>query len=140
MLVTRSDVLNCQHSIAELQAMSYMCKAAAWSQYGRPGLSSCLSQLLLQINTADPARAGYNYSDKPTAIALCNMALRLEATGHPGPADLVLEKAEAIFPSYRYEHSRTVAGGRQRVRLWPSSSGGGRCGRGGGAGPAAVCC
>merc|ERR1719500_1218669 len=26
-LLTRSDVLNCQHSIAELQAVSYMCKA-----------------------------------------------------------------------------------------------------------------
>ena len=121
-LLTRSDVLNCQHSIAELQAMSYMCKAAAWSQYGRPGLASCLSQLLLQINTADPARAGHNYSGEPTAIALCNMALRLEATGHPGPADLVLEKAEAIFPSCRSEHSRTVAGGRQRVLLWRATA------------------
>merc|ERR1712240_603536 len=50
-LLTRSDVLNCQHSIAELQAMSYMCKASAWTQYGRPGLACTLAQLLLQLNT-----------------------------------------------------------------------------------------
>ena len=42
-------MLNCQHSIAELQASSYMCRAAAWGQYGRPGLAGSLSQLLLQV-------------------------------------------------------------------------------------------
>jgi anaphase-promoting complex subunit 5 len=121
-LLARSDVLNCQHSIAELQAVGYTCKAAAWAQYGRPGLACTLSQLLLQINTADPARAGHNYSGEPTALALCSVALRLEATGHPGPADSVLRRAELLFPSERSQHSRVVSDGRQRVLLWRATA------------------
>ena len=46
------------------------------------------------------------------------MALRLEAGGHPGAADLVLERAEQLFPSTRSEHSKVVSAGRQRVVLW----------------------
>ena len=121
-LLTRSDVLNCQHSIAELQAVSYMCKAAAWDQYGRPGLAASLAQLLLQTNTADPARAGNHYSGEPTAIALTTVALRLEAAGHPGPADLVLAQADRLFPADRSEHSRIVAAGRQRLLLWRATA------------------
>jgi len=117
-LLTRSDVLNCQHSIAELQAVSYMCKATAWGQYGRPGLACTLSQLLLQTNTADPSRAGNHYTGEPTAIALCTTALKLEASGYPGPADLVVECAERLFPASRSQHSRTVSIGKQRLMLW----------------------
>ena len=121
-LLTRSDVLNCQHSIAELQAVSYMCKAAAWGQYGRPGLAASLAQLLLQTNTADPARAGNHYSGEPTAIALATVALRLESAGHPAPADLVLAQADRLFPPARSEYSKIIAAGRQRLLLWRATA------------------
>jgi len=117
-LLTSSDVLNCQHSIAELQAVSYMCKATAWGHYGRPGLACTLSQLLLQTNTADPSRGGNHYTGEPTAIALCTTALKLEASGYPGPADLVIESAECLFPTSRSQHSRIVSIGKQRLVLW----------------------
>eukprot|EP00092_Neocalanus_flemingeri_P029626 GFUD01032172.1.p1 GENE.GFUD01032172.1~~GFUD01032172.1.p1 ORF type:complete len:768 (-),score=319.74 GFUD01032172.1:114-2417(-) len=117
-LLTRSDVLNCQHSIAELQAMSFMCKAGAWTQYGRPGLACTLAQLLLQLNTADPARAGNNYSGEPTAIALCNVAIRLEARGFAGQADKVLAMADSLFPADRSQLSKITSSARSRVMLW----------------------
>ena len=117
-LLTKSDVLNCQHSIAELQAVSYMCKATAWGQYGRPGLACTLSQLLLQTNSADPSRAGNHYTGEPTAIALCTTALKLEASGYPGQADLVVECAQRLFPASRSQHSRNVSIGKQRLMLW----------------------
>jgi len=117
-LLTRSDVLNCQHSIASLQACGYMCKAAAWAQYGRSRLACTLSQLLLATNTADPARQGHNYQGEPTAIALANVALRLETLGHPGPADRIIATAERLFPTTRSEHSRVVSSGKQRILLW----------------------
>ena len=117
-LLTKSDVLNCQHSIAELQAVSYMCKATAWGQYGRPGLACTLSQLLLQTNSADPSRAGNHYTGEPTAIALCTTALKLEASGYPSQADLVVECAQRLFPASRSQHSRNVSIGKQRLMLW----------------------
>jgi len=117
-LLTRSDVLNCQHSIAELQAMSYTCKAGAWTQYGRPGLACTLAQLLLQLNTADPARGGNNYSGEPTAIALCCVAIRLEVRGFPGQADKVLDMADKMFPSDRSQLSKISSSARSRVSMW----------------------
>jgi len=117
-LLTRSDVLNCQHSIAELQAMSYMCKASAWTQYGRPGLSCTLAQLLLQLNTADPARGGNNYSGEPTAIALCCVAMRLEMKGFPNQADKVLDMADSMFPGDRSQLSKITTSARSRIALW----------------------
>jgi len=117
-LLTRSDVLNCQHSIAELQAMSFMCKAGAWTQYGRPGLACTLAQLLLQLNTADPARAGNNYSGEPTAIALCSVAIRLEGKGYAGQADRVLDMADRMFPADRSQLSRISSSARSRVMFW----------------------
>jgi len=117
-LLTRSDVLNCQHSIAELQAMSYMCKASAWTQYGRPGLACTLAQLLLQLNTADPARGGNNYSGEPTAIALCCVAMRLEVKGFPNQADKVLDMADSMFPVDRSQLSKITSSARSRIVLW----------------------
>jgi len=117
-LLTRSDVLNCQHSIAELQAVSFMCKAGAWTQYGRPGLACTLAQLLLQLNTADPARGGNNYSGEPTAIALCSVAIRLESRGFAGQADKVLDMADTMFPADRSQFSKIISSARSRVMLW----------------------
>jgi len=117
-LLTRSDVLNCQHSIAELQAISFMCKAGAWTQYGRPGLACTLAQLLLQLNTADPARGGNNYSGEPTAIALCNVAIRLEGRGFAAQADRVLDMADTMFPADRSQFSKIISSARSRVQLW----------------------
>jgi len=117
-LLTRSDVLNCQHSIAELQAMSFMTKAGAWTQYGRPGLGCTLAQLLLQLNTADPARGGNNYSGEPTAIALCCVAVRLESSGYPAQADKVLDLVDTMFNESRSQYSKIASSAKGRVMLW----------------------
>ena len=95
-----------------------MCKAGAWTQYGRPGLACTLAQLLLQLNTADPARGGNNYSGEPTAIALCSVAIRLESRGFAGQADKVLDMADTMFPADRSQFSKIISSARSRVMLW----------------------
>jgi len=117
-LLTRSDVLNCQHSIAELQAQSLMCKAGVWTQYGRPGLACTTAQLLLQLNTADPARGGNNYSGEPIAMALCCVAAKLEHQGYNSQADKVLDLADKLFPPSRSQLCKISSATRNRVNLW----------------------
>ena len=100
-------MFNCQHSIAELQAISYMCKGGAWMHYGSPGLACTLEQHLLQLNTADPARVGNKYSGEPTAIALCCVTIRLEVRGYPG-------KADKMFPADRSQLSKISSSAREQ--------------------------
>ena len=68
-LVARSDLINCQHSITELQAASLMVKSAVWSVYGRPGLSLTLAQMLLQQ---------LQHCGESAALALVNIVMWLD--------------------------------------------------------------
>ena len=54
--LSKSDMLNCQHSLIELILSSYAQKASFWTIYGRGQLSSITSQLLLNIDSSDPSR------------------------------------------------------------------------------------
>lgn len=114
-LLARSDVLNAKNSIVELLATSYVNKAAVWASYGRAGLSSTLSQLLLQLNTSDPSRGGKVYSGEAIAIALSNVSLALASYGYSNACDKLLAKAESLFPVTRSQHCRIWQMTRSRI-------------------------
>jgi anaphase-promoting complex subunit 5 len=55
-ILSKSDLLNCQHSMIELILTSYAQKSAFWTMYGRSHLSCITSQLLLNLDTSEPSR------------------------------------------------------------------------------------
>ncbi len=96
-LLSKSDLLNCQHSIIELIMNSYAQKASFWSMYGRTNISFLVSQLLLNLDTSDPVRDGLHVASEATAIALANVAKHLFDHGHQKQVDLVLGFAKSLF-------------------------------------------
>ena len=114
-LLTRSSVYNCKNDLTELQASAWVTRASVWASFGRPQLAAAVSQLLLQLNTADQGRYGQFYQGEPLAMALANTALHLEAEGHAAQADLVLQLAEEQYPSPESQHAHLWLVARHRL-------------------------
>jgi len=96
--MSKSDLLNCQHSLTELILTGYAQKASFWTMYGRGQLSCIISQLLLNIDSSDPSRDHMYVTGEANAIALANIAKRLYDQGYSKECDLVLEFAKSLFP------------------------------------------
>ncbi len=96
--LSKSDLLNCQHSLVQLILTSYAQKAAFWTMYGRGQLSSIISQLLLNIDSSDPSRYNFYVIGEASAIAFANIAKRLYDQGYSKECDLVLDFAKSVFP------------------------------------------
>jgi len=107
-LVARSDLINCQHSITELQAASLMVKSAVWSVYGRPGLSLTLAQMLLQQ---------LQHCGEFSALALVNIVMWLDNQAMSNLADTVLATAEKLFSSKYSQWGHIVSQTRDRIHL-----------------------
>ena len=107
-LVARSDLINCQHSITELQAASSLVKSTVWSVYGRPGLAVTLAQLHLQ----QTANCG-----ESTALALVTIIIWLENQAKPAKADLLLRQAEKMFVLKSSQWSHIVTDARDRISV-----------------------
>lgn len=100
----KSDILNCQHSMLELMSNSYAQKAALWHMYGKSCISNLTSQLLLHLNTSDPARKGLYHSGEGVCLALSNVALMVAEQGELIVALEILNYAKQQFPSHN-QHS-----------------------------------
>ena len=105
-LVARSDLINCQHSIAELQAASSLVKSTVWSVYGRPGLAVTLAQLHLQ----QTANCG-----ESTALALVTIILWLENQAKSAKADILLREVEKMFVLKSSQWSHIVTDAKDRI-------------------------
>lgn len=73
----RSDVLNCQFSMMDLMASSFAHKSALWTLYGKSEMAALSSQILLHLDTADPAQGLTAYNGEATCQAICNVVNRL---------------------------------------------------------------
>ncbi|XP_012256347.2 anaphase-promoting complex subunit 5 isoform X2 [Athalia rosae] len=95
--LVKSDVLNCQHSMADLMSMSYVEKAALWTYYGKTKMSSLCSQLLLLHNAGDKKHHMFNGSS--TCQAVVNVANTFVELGEYTLAEVVLSHAKDRFPN-----------------------------------------
>ena len=107
-LVARSDLINCQHSITELQAASSLLKSTVWSVYGRPGLAVTLAQLHLQ----QTANCG-----ESTALALVTIILWLENQAKSAKADVLMKEAERMFVTKSSQWSQIVIDAKDRLNV-----------------------
>ncbi|KAF4517955.1 hypothetical protein B566_EDAN005322 [Ephemera danica] len=89
--MTKSDILNCQHSMLDLAANSYALKSTLWSLYGRPAMASLYSQLLLQSEVQDN-------NSEATCLALCQLATKLYTEGEPSVSAALIYHAEERYP------------------------------------------
>lgn len=100
-MLAKSDLLNCQHTLAEPAGTALAQRAALWGFYGFHGLSRLQSQWLLHATRGDPLRAaGVQPVGEVTALALRNLALALTWQGHYQGAKHVLSFAKSLFPPY----------------------------------------
>ena len=97
-IMSKSDILNCQHSLISLILTTYAQKAAFWTMYGRGQLSSTVSQLLMNIDSSDPSRHNLYVTGEANVIALSNIAKRLSDKGYNKECGLVLEFTKSLFP------------------------------------------
>ncbi|XP_048245886.1 anaphase-promoting complex subunit 5-like isoform X1 [Haliotis rufescens] len=93
----KSDILNCQHSVAGLMCVSYAQKAALWHMYGKRESSSMCSQLVLNLDTSE---SGVFHNGESLCIALCNLAQQLSDKGLYTAALDVVGNAKQRFPSH----------------------------------------
>ncbi|KAK9500422.1 hypothetical protein O3M35_001692 [Rhynocoris fuscipes] len=74
-MLSRSDMLNCQHSMADLMATSLCLRSALWALYGRSELACLYSQQLLHLDTSDPSVGTHLYTGGDSIIlAISNLA------------------------------------------------------------------
>ena len=106
-LAAKSDLINCQHSIAELQAASTMVKSSVWAVYGRPGLAATLAQLLLHQ---------LGHQGESAALALVTIILWLDNQALAAKADAVMKTAETMFAGTSWSHVISEARDRVSVR------------------------
>ena len=103
-ILTRSDMLNCKHSITELVTSSYSQKSAFWSMYGRSHMSSTVSQLLLNLDNTGNQLASKRNGDKvvyatgeATAISISNLIRHLHDQGKEKLVDKLIRLAKLLF-------------------------------------------
>ena len=94
--LARSDQINCQHSLPALLASAYAVRSALCSLYGRPGLATLCSQLLLCMDTG-AGRHGTPVCGEPVALAAGTLARHLAGQGEYARADQVLSWAADQF-------------------------------------------
>lgn len=100
-LLAKSDLLNCQHTLAEPAGTALAQRAALWGFYGWHGVAQLQAQWLLHAARGDPLRAaGVQPAGEVTALALRNLALALTWQGHYQSARHVLSFAKSLFPPY----------------------------------------
>lgn len=100
-MLGKSDLLNCQHALAEPAGTALAQRAALWGFYGLHSVSQLQSQWLLHAAREDPLRAaGVQPVGEVTALALRNLALALTWRGHYQSAKHVLGFARSLFPPY----------------------------------------
>ncbi|GLG92673.1 Anaphase-promoting complex subunit 5 [Gryllus bimaculatus] len=109
-LLMKSDVLNCQHSMIDLLTNSYAQKAALWCLYGKSDMVSLCSQLLLHLNTANPAQGIVAYNGEGTCQAICNVINVLVEQGEYHIASLIIGYARECFPHEPTSHSWIFSG------------------------------
>lgn len=74
-MLSKSDVVNCQHSLLDLLSTGHAMRAALWAMYGRSELASLSSQLLLH---GQPSPSSGTES---VVIAISNIALYFTIQG-----------------------------------------------------------
>lgn len=100
-LLSRSDQLNCQHSIADAAATALAQRSAFWGLYGFHRMAHLQSQLLLQLGRADPLRAaGVQALGEATCLAIRNLACALATHGRYQDCSALLDKGKTMFPNY----------------------------------------
>lgn len=97
LMLMKSDVLNCQHSMMDLMSMSYAEKSALWSYYGKFDMSILNSQLLLLHNCGDKKQQMFN--GPSTCQAVVNLGNSLVELGEYDNADVVFNHAKKRFPN-----------------------------------------
>lgn len=102
--MTKSDVLNCQHTYRDLMSNSYSQKSNLWLLYGKTEMSSLWSQLLLHLNT-DNLTLGTGYNGEGTCQAICNIANNLLMEGDYKSSLTVLQLARRKFPNEPISHN-----------------------------------
>lgn len=96
--MSKSDFVNCQHSMLELTCASYNQKANLWDVYGKRGMSSLCTQLLLNLNTCNPSLSGVHLNSESHCLALCRIARLLAEEGDYAWALTVIEQTARQFP------------------------------------------
>ena len=89
--LTKSDMIACQTSDVELLSTTFSQKSAFWGMYGRTKMCVTVSQLLLNLDTSDPARNGHQFLTEHVAVALANLAKNLFLGGKPKAAESILD-------------------------------------------------
>lgn len=103
-ILTRSDILNCQHSMIELVTSSYSQKSAFWSMYGRSHMTATVSQLLLNLDNSSNSTIGGKMGSQgiyvtaeATAISLSNLIRHFHDRGEAKMADKIIDLATSLF-------------------------------------------
>ena len=89
--LTKSDMIACQTSDVELLSTSFSQKAAFWGMFGRAKMCVAVSQLLLNLDTSDPARDGHQFLTEHVAVALANLAKHVFLSGKSKAAESILD-------------------------------------------------
>jgi anaphase-promoting complex subunit 5 len=95
--LTKSDVLNSQHSMIDLMSMIYAEKTALWAYYGKMEMSSVCAQLLLLFNSGEKKQLMFN--GPSTCQAVVTLANILNEMGEYALASTVLSHAKERFPN-----------------------------------------
>ncbi|KAK9729719.1 Anaphase-promoting complex subunit 5 [Popillia japonica] len=101
--LTRSDLINYQHSHLDLISHSFAQKSSLWLFYGKTEMSSLWSQLLLNFN-ANNKQLTRNYYGEGFCDALCNVATYAYQQGEYGSANALYGFARERFPNEPISH------------------------------------
>lgn len=101
--MTKSDLLNGQHTHDDLISSSFVQKAGLWSFYGKTEMSSLWSQLLLYRNT-ETFTSNKIYSAEGYCQAACNVAKHLFQQAEYQYANAIINFAKIKFPNEPVSH------------------------------------
>ncbi|PVD22360.1 hypothetical protein C0Q70_18170 [Pomacea canaliculata] len=93
----KSNVINCQHSLYAMMAVSGAQRAALWSYYGNRECASMCAQTVLCLNTSE---SGVFYNGEPICMALCHLARHHADKGAYSCAMEILQHARQRFPPH----------------------------------------
>nr|XP_024216459.1 anaphase-promoting complex subunit 5 [Halyomorpha halys] len=95
-LLSKSDVVNCQHSLLDILCTGHAMRAALWAMYGRSELASLSAQLLLH------GQASSANGTEPVVIAVSNIALYFTIQGEYGLAWAVINHGKERAPDSKW--------------------------------------
>ncbi|XP_018335499.1 anaphase-promoting complex subunit 5 isoform X2 [Agrilus planipennis] len=96
--ITKSDIVNCQHSYGDLISASYAHKSSLWLFYGKTEMSSLWSQLLLHLNM-ETAVLGKSFCGEPLCLSICNLANYFTLQGEYSLTNSLISLAKEHFPN-----------------------------------------